>query len=115
LVEVAIVVFAVFDKLPVFVGLPGIRSPAFEVLVEADADDFVGSEEAVRDAVPQRVDIDRVAEVFAAGLVPPESSKPYDYASTGRRDKLLHPLLVSNQSQRGDEPTESASDHVAGI
>jgi hypothetical protein len=47
LVEVAVVVFAVFDELPVFVCLPGIRSPAVEAFVEANADDFVGSEESV--------------------------------------------------------------------
>ena len=69
LVEVTVVVFAVFDELPVFVGLPGIRPPAVEVFVEADADDFVGREEPVLDALSERVTEERLA---ALAVRPPK-------------------------------------------
>ena len=68
-VEVAVVVFAVLDDLAVLVGLALLRAPAVEVLVEADADHLVGREEAVGDALPERVGVDRVAEVFDVGNV----------------------------------------------
>ena len=68
-VEVAVVVFAVFDHLAVLVRLAGFGPPAVEVLVEADADDLVGREEAVVDALPERVGVDRVAEVLDVGDV----------------------------------------------
>ena len=64
-----LVVLAVFDDLAVLVGLALLGAPAVEVFVEADADDFVGREEAVVDALLERVGVDRVAEVVDVGDV----------------------------------------------
>ncbi len=64
-----LVVVAVFDHLAVLVGLALLGPPAVEVLVEADAHDFVGGEEAVLDALLERVGVDRVAEVVDVGDV----------------------------------------------
>ena len=44
--------------------MPCLRPPAVEVLVEVDADDLVGGEEAVLDALLERVGVNRVAEVI---------------------------------------------------
>ena len=68
-VEVALVVLAVLDLLAVLVRLALLRPPAVEVLVDADAHDLVGREEAVRDALPERVGVDRLAEVVDVGNV----------------------------------------------
>ena len=64
-----VVVFAVLDDLAVLVGLALLRAPAVEVLVEVDAHDLVRGEEAVGDALPERVGVDRVAEVLDVGDV----------------------------------------------
>ena len=63
-VVVGDVVLAVLDELAVFVALPGFGSPAVDILVEADADDFVGRKETVGYALPERVGVNRVAEVI---------------------------------------------------
>ena len=63
------VVVAVLDHLAVLVGLALLRPPAVKVLVEVDADDLVGREEAVGDALLERVGVDRVAEVLDVGDV----------------------------------------------
>ena len=68
-VEVLLVVDAVFDLLAVFVGLSLGRAVAFHVHVEMDFDHLVGSEEAVADALLQRVGVDRLAEVVDVGDV----------------------------------------------
>ena len=67
LVVVSDVVFAVLDELAVFVGLAGFGPPAVEVFVEADADDLVGGEEAVGDALAKGIRVDGVTEVFDVG------------------------------------------------
>ena len=66
-VEVELVVFAVLDFLAVPVSLAFLRAPTVEVFVEADADDFVGREEAVGDALLKRVGVDGLAEVLDVG------------------------------------------------
>ena len=67
LVEVAEVVFAVFDELPVPVHLTELGPPTEDVPVEADANHLVGCEEAIGDALAQRVGVNRFAEVFDVG------------------------------------------------
>jgi hypothetical protein len=62
-VEVALVVDAVLDLLAELVALALLGAPAGEVLVEVDADDLVGREEAVLDPLLERVRVDRLAEV----------------------------------------------------
>ena len=69
LVVVGDVVFAILDELAVFVALALFGAPAVEVFVEPNANDFVGGEEAVGDALPEGVGVDRVAEVFDVGDV----------------------------------------------
>jgi len=64
------VVFAVFNQLAVFVGLAIFRPPPFQVAVDADADDFVGREEAIGNALPEGVGVDRVAEILDIGNLP---------------------------------------------
>ncbi len=68
-VEVLLVVDAVFDQLAVLVGLALFGAPALQVLVDVDAHDLVGREEAVVDALAQRVGVDRLAEVVDVGDV----------------------------------------------
>ena len=51
------------SRSPCLSTLALLGAPAGEVLVEVDADDLVGSEEAVLDALLQRVGVDRLAEV----------------------------------------------------
>ena len=63
-VEIQIVVNAVLDLLPKLVGFSLLGTPAFEVFVEADADDFVRGKKTVGDALSQRVDVNWLAEVF---------------------------------------------------
>ena len=63
-VEIGGIVFTVFDDMAVFIELPIFRTPAVEVFVQADADNFVGCEEAIVDALPERVGVDRLAEVI---------------------------------------------------
>ena len=63
-VEVAVVVFAVFDDLTVLIGLPVEGTPAVEIAVKANANNFVGCKKSVRDALPERVGVDGIAEVF---------------------------------------------------
>ena len=68
-VEVFLVVHAVLDLLAVLVGLPALGPPAFDVHVDMRLDDFVGSKEAVVDALLERVGVDRLAEVMDVGDV----------------------------------------------
>lgn len=68
-VKVAVVVFPVLDELAELVPLAGFGPPAVEVLVEADANDFVGGEKPVGDALLQRVGVNRLAEVFDIGNI----------------------------------------------
>ena len=49
--------------------MPVFGPPAVEVLVEVDADDLVGGEEAVLDALLERVGVDGLAEVVDVGDV----------------------------------------------
>ena len=69
--QVFIVVFevvnAVFDAGAVLVLGVVLWAPAFEVDIEADAQDFVGREKTILDALLERIGIDGVAEVIAAG------------------------------------------------
>ena len=69
-IEVAVVVFPIFDELAVFVGLSLLWSPAVEVFVETDANHLIRREEAVGDALAKGVDVDGFAEVFDIGNVP---------------------------------------------
>ena len=57
------------SRWPMSSALPFSRPPAEQVLVEVDADDLVGGEEAVLDALLERVGVDRVAEVVDVGDV----------------------------------------------
>ena len=66
-VVIEFVVLAVFDHLAVLVGLADLGPPAVEVLVDADADDLVGGEEAVGNALAQRIGVNRLAEVVDVG------------------------------------------------
>ena len=60
---------AILDDLAILVGLAEFGAPAVEILVEADADDLVGREEAVGDALAERVGEDRLAEIVDVGDV----------------------------------------------
>ena len=73
-VEVLLVVYAVLDLLAVLVDLALLGPPAGEVLVEVDADDLVGGEEAVLDALLERVGVDRLAEVVRCWKCPSSPS-----------------------------------------
>ena len=66
LVEVGAVVEAIFDEFAILVLKSFGRSPSFGVDVQCDLDDFVGREEAVIDALLERVGVKRVAEIFGA-------------------------------------------------
>ena len=68
-VEVVLVVDAVLDHLAVLVELALLGSPALQVLVEVDAHDLVGREEAVLDALLERIGVDRFAEIVDVGDV----------------------------------------------
>ena len=70
--------------------LPVSGPPAVEVLVEADADDLVGGEEAVGDALPQRVGVDRVAEVLDVGDVLGFLRRGGEADLGGRREVFEH-------------------------
>ena len=54
-VVVEFVVFAVLDEPAVLVGLADLGPPAVEILVQADADDLVGGEEAISNALFQGI------------------------------------------------------------
>ena len=56
-------------SLPSLVDLALARAVAFDVHVDVDLDDLVGSEEAVVDALLERVGVDRLAEVVDVGDV----------------------------------------------
>jgi hypothetical protein len=73
-VEILLVVDPVFDLVAVAVGLSLLGPVALDVHVHVDLHDLVGGEEAVVDALLERVGIDGFAEVFdvrvdGAGLV----------------------------------------------
>ena len=62
-IEVLLVVDPVRDLLAFAVGLPSGRTVAVDVDVDVDIDDLVRREEAVLDALLERVGVDRLAEV----------------------------------------------------
>ena len=66
---VAIVVFAVFDGVTELVGLSRVRSPAVQVPVKPNPHHLVGREKSVRDALPQGIGVDGLAEVVDVGDV----------------------------------------------
>ena len=68
-VEVALVVDAVVDDFAVLVAFALLGPPALQILVEIDADHLVGGQEAIFDALLERVDVDRLAEVVRGGDV----------------------------------------------
>ena len=68
-VEILLVVDAVFDLVAVRVGLSLGRAVAFDVHVEMDLHHLVRRQEAVADALLQRVGVDRLAEVVDVGDV----------------------------------------------
>ena len=68
-VEILLVVDAVLDLVAVAVGLALLGAVAFDVHVDVDLDDLVGGEEAVVDALLQRVGVNRLAEVVDVGDV----------------------------------------------
>src|SRR5690606_984950 len=68
-VVVEVVVFAVLDLVAVLVEFALLGTPAVEVFVEADADDFVGCEKPVLNALLERVGVDRIAEIVGVGNV----------------------------------------------
>ena len=68
-VEVRVVVLAVLDELAVLVRFAFFRAPTFQVFVDADADHFVRGQETIGDALPERVGVDRIAEVLDIGYV----------------------------------------------
>lgn len=57
-IHVALVVHAVFDELAQVVDHAGRRPPPLQVPVEIDADDLVGGEEPILDALLQAVGVD---------------------------------------------------------
>ena len=63
-VEVLLVVDPVLDLVAVAVDFPRLGPVALDVTVDVDLDHFVGREEAVLDALLQRVGVDRLAEVM---------------------------------------------------
>src|ERR1039457_3878170 len=63
-VHVELVVNPVVNELAVFVALAGLWLPAKYVLVEINANDFVRREEAIGDALFERVGKNRIAEVI---------------------------------------------------
>ncbi len=68
-IEVLLVVDSIGYGGAVFVGLVFAGSPTLEVAIEVEADDFVGREEAVFDALGEGVGVDRFAEVVGVGNV----------------------------------------------
>ncbi len=68
-VEVRLVVDAVLDLVAVLVRLALLRAVALDIHVEVDLHHLVGREEAVVDALLQRVGVDRLAEVVDVGDV----------------------------------------------
>ena len=62
-VEVLLVVDSVLDLLALAIDLARLRPVALDVAVDVDLDDLVRREEAVVDALLQRVGVDRLAEV----------------------------------------------------
>ena len=63
LLHVLAVVLAIFDLLAEVVDHARGGPPALDVLIEFVANDLVRGEEAVLDSLPQRIEVDRVAEV----------------------------------------------------
>ena len=68
-VEVLLVVDAVLDLVAVAVHLALLGAVALDVDVDVDLDHLVGREEAVLDALLERVGVDRLAEVVDVGNV----------------------------------------------
>ena len=68
-VKIPGVVDAVLDLHAVAIELPFLGAVAFHVAVDVDLDDLVGGEEAVLNALLERVGIDRFAEVMDVGDV----------------------------------------------
>ena len=68
-VEILGVVDAVLDLVALAVELALLRAVAFHVAVDVDLDDLVGREEAVADALLQRIGVNRLAEIVDVGDV----------------------------------------------
>ena len=68
-VEILLVVDAVLDLVAVAVELAFFGTVALDIQVDVDLDDLVGGEEAVLDALLERVGVDRLAEVMDVGDV----------------------------------------------
>ena len=85
--------------LAVLVGLALLGAPAVEVFVEADADDLVGREEAVGDALLERVGVDRVAEVLDVGNVSGFLGRG-GQADLGRRREVLRGSCARRHHRR---------------
>ena len=68
-VEILLVVDAVLDLVALAVEFALLRPIALHVAVDMDLDHLVGREEAVADALLQRVGVDRLAEVVDVGDV----------------------------------------------
>ena len=68
-VIVAVVVFAILDGMTKLVGLPQRRSPAVQIPVKPDPDHLIGRQKAVRDALPQGVAVEGLAEVVDVGYL----------------------------------------------
>src|SRR5690606_26584118 len=61
------VVDAVFRQLPALVGFACLRSPTFQIDIQADPKHLVRSKKAILYALLERVGINGFAEVFGAG------------------------------------------------
>lgn len=68
-IEIPGVVDAVFDCVSGSVQLAEFGAVAFDVPVDVDLDDLVGCQEAVADALPQRIGEDRRPEIIGVGDV----------------------------------------------
>ena len=68
-VKVLGVVDAILDLISVPVHVAPLRPVAVDIDIDMDLDDFVGSEETVLDALPQRVGVNRRPEIMNVGNV----------------------------------------------
>ena len=62
-VEIFRIVFAIFDFVAIDIALPRGGSPAFEIAICADANDFIGCQITVFDALFEAICVDRFSEV----------------------------------------------------
>jgi len=68
-VKILLVVDAVFDFVTVLVGFTFLRTVAFDIHIQMHLDDLVGREEAITDALLERVGVNRFAEVMDIGHI----------------------------------------------